>query len=172
MKKKGWLRRLEYSIFISFDWGHLTLKLPVFDAILVFAYVESTLLVLDVGLLFALRPKFTPLHFQSCCGLFSSTCLCFLVCFSQNHSLSILHFLLLFISLFVSFEDPSFILEYGWFCCWSCCFIGVVGGLLLVLGGWLLLLVFSFCSCFCECYCFCFLFCYKKHPSCFMHLLM
>ena len=58
-----------------------------------------------------------PCTFRVFVFFFSSTCLGLLVCFSQNHSLSKLHFLLfLFISLFLPFEDPSCIIECGWLC--------------------------------------------------------
>ena len=127
--REGWRWRRKDGLeawllsFISFDGGHLTLKLPPLDATLVFVYVESTLLVFDVRLLFALQAK---VHFP--CSfkvfvLFQFNLFVLFVCFSQSHSLKILHFLLLsFIFLRVSFKHPSFILEYGWFCWWSYCY--------------------------------------------------
>ena len=132
MKKKGWLRR--------FAWSHLTLKLPLLDAM---CKVRCYFL-MSVVVCIATRNSF-PLG-VNVVWPFSVELVCFFcVCFGQNHSLKILRFLLLFFIIFVCIFQTS--LFYSWNIAGfvgGVILIGAVGSLLLVLSGWLSLSFFMF----------------------------
>ena len=141
------LGNVKYSV-LFFDGGHLALKFESLEVMLLLFCMESLLHMFDVGLLFALPPDTCPHNFWRFCCVF----------------LLFLHALARAI-----FWNPSSSSDYIYFCSSPfnifvqyffefVCFVGgviavgVIGGLLLVFGGWLLLLFYvCYCLWFSEC---------------------